>query len=77
MYFYQGGTFMPISETQLIEGIKNEIEYSLAALVSRLRRRATENIPIDYIDDARVDFQNVLASAIVSAIRDAIAKGIE
>ena len=68
---------MPISETQLMEGIKNEIEYPLAALVSRLRGRATQSITTDYIDDARVNFQNALASAIVSAIKDAVAKGIE
>ena len=68
---------MPISESQLMEGIRNEIEYPLAALVSRLRRCATQKITADYMDSARENFQNALASAVVSAIRDAVAKGIE
>ena len=68
---------MSISETQLMEKIRNEIEYPLAALVSRLRRGATENVTTEYIDNARENFQNALVSAIVSAIREAVVQGIE
>ena len=65
------------SERELAEGIAKEIEYPLAALVSRLRRRATQNISTEYIDEARQKFQDALAHGIAAAIIKASTKGIQ
>ena len=65
---------MHIDESRLAEGIKDEIEYPLAALVSRLRRNATQNLTTDYIDDARQKFQNALITSIIFAVRETLSE---
>lgn len=64
------------TEKELTEGIKREINYPLASLVSRLRRCSTERVTTAYIDEARMDFENALASSIAKAIKEAINRGI-
>ena len=57
-----------ISEKEIIEDIKKEIGYSLDALVSRLRRTFPGNRMTSYIDEARINFENSLASAIAKTV---------
>ena len=57
-----------ISEKEIIEDIKKEIGYSLDALVSRLRRTFPGNKMTSYIDEARINFENSLASAIAKTV---------
>ena len=58
-----------MNESQFIDDIKQQIEYPLAALVSRLRHRATHKLTTAHIDEARILFQEALATAIVSTIK--------
>ena len=64
---------MAISETQLIEGIKKEINDPLAVLVTKLRNRAAGQD----ISWARENFEYAIAESVVAAIKDAINEGIE
>ena len=57
-----------VSEKEIIEDIKKEIGYSLDALVSRLRRTFPGNRMTSYIDEARINFENSLASAIAKTV---------
>ena len=68
---------MPLSEAEFVEGLNSVIEYPLAALVSRLRRNATQALTTDYIDEARVNFHNALVSIIFNAIKVAETEGID
>ena len=64
---------MAISETQLIEGIKKEINDPLAVLVTKLKNRAA----VQDISCARENFEYAIAESVVAAIKDAINEGIE